>query len=407
MAQSGTAGLQAEIDAATRAGRPVRLPAATVATGTLRLPDGAHLVGVRGRTRLALTGDGPLLEAARGARVTLEDIALDGAGRPGGRERGLVQFADIAEVSVTGCEIVRFGGNGLHLERCGGRIRDNRLAEAGRSGLFALDSRGLIVEGNGVERCGENGISLWRSAKGDDGSIIRGNRIADIRADAGGTGQYGNGVAVFRAGGVIVDGNQIRRCRYTAVRCNSTSDVVVSNNVCREFGETALYVEFAFDGAVIAGNLVDGAWEGLQVTNFADHGGRLASVTGNLFRNLRAGPHIGDGHKAGGRGIFVEGDVTVTGNVIDRAERIALQLGWGPSLRDVTATGNLIRDTEIGIVVSVAPGAGAANIVGNSISGARRMAVAGMEWTKIATEDLGKPGAAPHPRVRLADNQVR
>jgi uncharacterized secreted repeat protein (TIGR03808 family) len=407
LAQPGTGVLQSGIEAATRAGRPYRLPAATVATGTLRLPDGAHLVGTPGRSRLALVGDGPLVEAARASRIVLEDIAFDGAGRPGSRERGLVTLADVAEVTVSGCEIARFGGNGLHLERCGGRILRSRLAEAGRSGLFALDSRGLAVLDNLVERCGENGISLWRSAKGDDGSIIRGNRIQDIRADAGGTGQYGNGVAVFRAGGVLVEGNQIRRCRFTAVRCNATSNAVVSGNVCREFGETALYVEFGFDGAVVSGNLVDGAWEGIQVTNFADHGGRLATVSGNVFRNLRAGPHIGDGHRAGGRGIFVEGDVAVTGNIVDRAERIGLQLGWGPSLRDVAATGNVIRDTEMGIVVSVAPGAGTASLVGNTVSGARRMAIAGMAWTEVKTADLGRPGVTPPPGIRLADNTVR
>jgi uncharacterized secreted repeat protein (TIGR03808 family) len=401
LAREGTERLQAGIDAAARAGRPYVLPPETLVSGTLRLPDGAHLVGTRGRTRLALAGDAPLIEIAKGARVRLEGIAFDGAGRPGTREGGLVQATDVAGLAMEACEIVRFGGNGLHLERCAGRVAQTRIADIGRSGLFALDSRGLSIDGNTVERCGENGVSVWRSAKGDDATIVRANRIHDIRADAGGTGQYGNGVAVFRAGGVIVEGNQIRRCRYTAIRCNATSNVIVQANSCRDFGETALYVEFAFDGAVVANNLVDTAWEGLQVTNFADHGGRIATVSGNVFRNLKAGPHIGDGHRAGGRGIFVEGDVAVTGNIVDGAERIGLQLGWGPSLRDVVATGNVIRDTEMGVVVSVAPGAGTATLSGNVISGARRMAVVGMEWTRIATEDLLKPGAKAHPRVRV------
>jgi uncharacterized secreted repeat protein (TIGR03808 family) len=401
MAREGTERLQAGIDAAARAGRPYLLPPETQVSGTLRLPDGAHLVGTRGRTRLVLAGNAPLVEVARGARVRIEGVALDGGGRPGGRDRGLIQAADATEVTVDGCEITRFGGNGLHLERSAGRLAGNRIGGIGRSGVFVLDSRGLAIEGNTVDHCGENGISVWRSAKGDDGTIVRANRIGDIRADAGGTGEYGNGVAVFRAGGVIVEGNQIRRCRYSAVRCNSTSNVIVQANNCRDFGETALYVEFAFDGAVVANNIVDTAWEGIQVTNFADHGGRMATVTGNVMRNFRAGQHIGDGHKGGGRGIFVEGDVAVTGNLIDRAERIGLQLGWGPSLRDAVATGNVIRDTELGVVVSVAPGAGTATLSGNAISGVRSMAVVGMEWTKIATDDLLKPGAKPHPRVRI------
>jgi uncharacterized secreted repeat protein (TIGR03808 family) len=404
LAREGTERLQADIDAATKLGRPCQLPAETVLTGTLRLPDGAHLIG-NSRSRLLLAGNAPLIEVARGASVRLEGVTLDGGSRAGGRERGLLHATDAKDLIVESCEITRFGGNGLHLERSAGRISNTRIAEMGRSGLFALDSRGLVIEGNTVSRCGENGLSVWRSAKGDDGTVLRANRISDIRADAGGTGQYGNGIAVFRAGGVIVEGNQIRRCRYTAVRCNSTSNVIVQGNNCQGFGETALYVEFAFDGAVVANNIVQDAWEGLQVTNFADHGGRLATVSGNVFRDLKAGPHIGDGSAGGGRGVFVEGDCAVTGNVIDRAARIGLQLGWGPSLRDVVASGNLVRDTEIGIAVSVAPGAGQAQITGNRISEARRFAIVGMEWTKVATGDLSKAGSR-HERVIVSGNVV-
>ena len=45
-----------------------------------------------------------------------------------------------------------------------------------------------------------------------------------------------------------------------------------------------------------------------------------------------------------------------------------LKLGWGPYLRDVTATGNVIRRMKIGIGVSVVEGAGPAVISGNLIS---------------------------------------
>ncbi len=152
-----------------------------------------------------------------------------------------------------------------------------------------------------MELAGENGLMVWRSAKGDDGTILRANRISDIRADAGGTGEYGNAIAVFRAGGVIVEGNQIRRAAYTAVRNNSGSNVTVANNNIAGCGEVALYAEFAFDGAVIAGNIVDGARTGIEVTNFADHGGRMAAVTGNLIRNIKASPHPGDGRAGGGQ----------------------------------------------------------------------------------------------------------
>ena len=51
-------------------------------------------------------------------------------------------------------------------------------------------------------------------------------------------------------------------------------------------GEVALYSEFAFEGAIIAQNVVDGAETGVSVANFMQ-GGRLAVVQGNIFRNLQ------------------------------------------------------------------------------------------------------------------------
>lgn len=399
--------IQREIEEATARGRPWQVPVGLTVSGRINLPDGAHLVGARGRSRIMLAGEGPLFSAQGVQRLTLQGVVFDGGGVRAGRDRGLLQFRDVSDLRIEDCGIERFGGNGLMVERCGGRVAANGFRDLGRGALFALDSRGLVVDGNVVERAGENGLMVWRSAKGDDGTILRANRISDIRADAGGTGEYGNAIAVFRAGGVIVEGNLIRRPAYTAVRNNSGSNVTVANNNIAACGEVALYSEFAFDGAVIAGNIVDGARTGIEVTNFADHGGRLATVTGNLVRNLRSGPHPGDGRAGGGQGIFVEGDASVSGNIVDRGDKCGLQLGWGPSLRDVTATGNVIRDCAVGVEVSVAPGAGQATLVGNTISAARNGAIVGMRWHEKATGDLARTGAKDWPTIRLAENSVR
>jgi uncharacterized secreted repeat protein (TIGR03808 family) len=398
--------IQREIEEATAQGRPWRVPVGLTLASRIVLPDGAHLVGARGRSRITLVGAGPLLQAERVARLTLEDVVFEG-GRAGGRDRGLLQFRDVGDLRIEGCAVERFGGNGLLIERCGGRIAGNAIRDIGRGAIFALDSRGLAIEGNTIERAGENGIMVWRSAKGDDGTIVRANRILDVRADAGGTGEYGNAVAVFRAGGVIVEGNLMRRPAYTAVRNNSGTNVTVANNNIAACGEVALYTEFAFDGASITGNIVDGARNGIEVTNFADHGGRIAAVSGNVLRNLKAGPHPGDGSLGGGKGIFVEGDAAIAGNIVDRAEGAGLQLGWGPSLRDVTASGNTIRDASVGVEISVAPGAGHATLVGNTIAGARRGAIVGMRWHERATGDLAVAGARDWPTIRLAENTIR
>lgn len=399
--------IQREIEEATARGRPWQVPAGLTLSGRINLPDGAHLVGARGRSRIALVGDGPLIVAQGVQRLTLQGVVFDGGGARAGREKGLLQFRDVPDIRMDDCAIERYGGNGVMLERCGGKVSGNNLRDLGRGAIFALDSRNLTIDGNVVERVGENGLMVWRSAKGDDGTIVRANRIGDIRADAGGTGEYGNAVAIYRAGGVIVEGNQIRRVAYTAVRNNSGTNVTVTNNNIAGCGEVALYSEFAFDGTVVAGNMVDGARTGIEVTNFADHGGRLAAVTGNVIRNIRTRAHPGDGRPGGGQGIFVEGDAAVAGNVVDRAESAGLQLGWGPSLRDVTATGNTIRDCGVGVEISVAPGAGQAMLSGNMIAGARNGAIVGMRWHERATGDLARTGARDWPTIRLADNSVR
>jgi uncharacterized secreted repeat protein (TIGR03808 family) len=123
--------------------------------------------------------------------------------------------------------------------------------------------------------------AFWSGvAPGDDGTLVIDNRIEDVTARAGGSGQYGNAVNIFRAGNVIVRGNRIRNAAFSAVRGNTASNLQIVGNTCTGLGEVALYAEFGFEGALIANNIVDGAALGVSVTNF-NQGGRLAVVQGN------------------------------------------------------------------------------------------------------------------------------
>ena len=204
---------------------------------------------------------------------------------------------------------------------------------------------------------------------GDDGTQVLDNRIEDTAAQAGGSGQNGNAINVFRAHNVTVRGNRIRNAAFSAVRGNAASNIQITNNTCTGLGEVAIYAEFGFEGAVIANNTIDGAAIGVAVTNF-NHGGRLAVVQGNLIRNLvpkrPAGTDPNDGN---GIGIGVEADTAVTGNIIENAPVAGISVGWGQYLRDVSVTGNVVRSAGVGIAVSVTPGAGSAVIADNLISG--------------------------------------
>ncbi|GAA4158486.1 hypothetical protein GCM10023069_00260 [Shinella granuli] len=268
-------------------------------------------------------------------------------------------------MTIENCEIQGSSKTAVSLQRCGGRIERSRLSGAAEYALYAVESRDLSVTGNHVFDCGNGGILIHRWEKGHDGTIVSGNRIARISATHGGTGQYGNGINIFRADAVMISNNHISGCAFSAIRANAGSNVQISGNTCLDSGETAIYSEFGFEGALVNGNLVDGAANGILIVNF-DEGGRLASVTGNVVRNLRLeGPYIHDG--AGfGFGIAVEADTVVSGNTVENAPKWGLMLGWGPYMRGLVVSGNLVRRSPVGCAVTVVEEAGSALISATS-----------------------------------------
>jgi uncharacterized secreted repeat protein (TIGR03808 family) len=319
--------------------------------------------------------------------------------------RGLIHFTDARSLRITDCAVSRAEGNGIMLEQCEGAVTGTTITDAADTALFANNSRGLIISANIIRGSGNGGIRVWQSVKRDDGTIVADNTIDDTLARAGGSGENGNAINVFRAGGVIVRNNVIRRAAFTAVRGNAAADIQILGNNCAALGEVAIYSEFGFEGAVIANNVVDGAAVGVSVTNF-NNGGRLAVVQGNVIRNLTPRRPQG-GEDFAGLGIAVEADTAVTGNVIDNAPFMGISVGAGKYLRDVTVSGNVVRGAGIGIGVSVTPGAGNAAITGNLIAGARRGAIVGMQWDKPLPGDLAKDGAARYPQLTIANNRVR
>ena len=362
-----------------------------------------------GATRLVLEGEGPLLFADRAARIALSGLVLDGADRSLGDDRGLVDFSNVGEATISDCVVERSGGVGLRLRACGGRIERNAIRDIAAGGVFTTDATGLIISDNRLDRCGDNGIQVWRSIRGDDGARVSGNRVSDIRNVSGGTGQYGNGISIFRAGGVLVTNNTIRRCAFSAVRNNGGAGVIISENSCADLGEIAILAEFEFEGCIISDNSIDGAVGSVEMANFASNGKAAppSAPAISVFVRSEAEPKPFSGHEFGYEcGIKVEADATVVGNVIEGAPWVGILVGWGPSLRDVAVQGNVVRDAPIGIGVSIVDGAGSAVIADNMISAASRGAVLGMNWDRPVTSDLARGGAAP-PQLRVSGNQVR
>jgi uncharacterized secreted repeat protein (TIGR03808 family) len=399
--------LQRAIDEAARALTPLALPPGVYRTGMLRLQSGTQLVGVRGATRLIFTGGASMLSGEGARSIGLTNITLDGGGIPLPTRRGLVHCLDGRDIRITDCEIASSGGGGIWFENVSGDVNGNIITKSAATAILSFDAQGLLISRNTIVGTNDNGIEILRTTIGDDGTQVFDNRIEDIKAGPGGSGQYGNAINAFRAGNVIVRGNRIRNCDYSAVRGNSASNIQITGNSISDVREVALYSEFSFEGAVIANNTVDGAAVGVSVCNF-NEGGRIAVVQGNIIRNLLAKRPIGTApDDDAGVGIYVEADTSVTGNVIENAPSFGIIAGWGKYLRDVVISGNVIRNTFVGVGVSVAPGAGTALVNNNMISETPRGAVVGLDHARPITPDLSNEGAQRFAQVVIGTNAVR
>ncbi|WP_035671216.1 TIGR03808 family TAT-translocated repetitive protein [Bradyrhizobium liaoningense] len=402
-----TRALQRAIDEAARAQMPLALPPGVYRSGLLRLPNGSQLIGVRGATKLVFTGGASMIQSDGSDAIGLSGITFDGGNIPLPTRRGLIHVLGGRDVRMADCQITQSGGSGIWLEQVAGDVSGNIFTSIALTAVVSFDARGLSVSRNTIIGTNDNGIEILRTAIGDDGTLVADNRIEDIKAGPGGSGQYGNAINAFRAGNVIVRGNRIRNCDYSAVRGNSASNIHITGNSVSDVREVALYSEFAFEAAVIANNMVDGAAVGVSVCNF-NEGGRIAVVQGNIIRNLIPKRPIGTApDDDAGVGIYIEADTSVTGNVIENAPSYGIVAGWGKYLRDVAITGNVIRKALAGVGVSVVPGAGTALVNNNMISETPRGAVVGLDHARAVTSDLSADGAQRFAQVMVSGNAVR
>ena len=395
--------MQQAVREAAAQGLPLLLAPGSYRAGGITLPFECTIVGAGVTTAIIAAGDQPVFSSEGQRAITLADFSIVGGG--GGAASGgsgLIALTGCSDLTLRNLSLSGGPGDGLHLDGCAGLVENCTISGLAGTGIFANDSAGLRLTGNTISICGNGGIRVWRSEPGQDGTIIAHNRVATIASNGGGNGQNGNGINVFRADGVSILGNQISGCAFSAIRLNTTANTVVSNNSCLQSGEVAIFSEFAFSGSIIADNVVDGAAAGISMTNF-DQGGRLAVCSGNLVRNIAPLSVVNPDTIP--FGIVAQADAVVSGNVVEGVPGRGIGAGWGPYLRDVVISGNLVRDCEIGIGVSVVDGAGPVRIDGNMVSGALRAGLAGMAWQDIVTDDLVGQ-AYRFANVSLGDNSL-
>ena len=378
----------------------LELPAGEIAASGIEIKRGLTIRGIPGRTRLVSPDGKPVFLIATADPVTLNGLTFDGSNS--GSDQPLISAEGATALSISDCQFGNTPGDALHLEGAGGRIGGNRFTHIGRTAIFSRDAKGLVISENTITDIGNNAIQVWTSVPAEDGTIVVNNRIARVDYTDGGTGQNGNGVIVFRAGNVIVSGNRISDCAFTAVRNNAGANCQIVNNNISRMGEVAIYCEFAFAGAVVSGNIIEDTGLGISITNFND-GGRLATVANNVVRRCK-GP--GTLKETSGVGIHTEGDATVTGNVVEDTRDAGISLGWGPHSRTLMATGNIVRNTKNGIRFSMTRGADVVLIANNRISGATQASIIGYDHSNPATGDLGLPDAEIPAGLQISNNLV-
>jgi uncharacterized secreted repeat protein (TIGR03808 family) len=402
-----TAALQSALDAAHADGRTLVLPAGEIFVKDLNFPAKIRVTGTPGATNLMLHGSGTSI----GRAYLAMDLELDGigfsggvAGQPASGNGGLLEIDGSFSVRIVNCTFLFGAANGLSITNSSATIEDCDFADFAEAAIFSQDSAGLMIRGNRIRTCGNGGILVWRSEKGHDGSIITGNQIEAIDWKGGGNGQNGNGINLFRAGDVVVSDNVITGCAFSAIRLNATDNCQVTGNLCRTSGEVAIFSEFEFTASVIANNIIDGAAQGISITNMLE-GGTLAVCTGNIVRNITASSAVNPDTR--GVGIYAEAETAITGNSVSAVDGIGIGVGFGPYRRNVVVNGNTVSAVTYGIAVSVVdePPSGPVSITGNQISGASAGAMVGMRWDEMVERDLAA-NAANYPHVQVANNQV-
>jgi uncharacterized secreted repeat protein (TIGR03808 family) len=375
--------LQAALDHAAGSGQVLRLPHGAIRAQGLNFPGNLLIEGVPGSTEISPATGGVIGSLHERGSLVLRDIAF--AGRGSAKETPVLLSFEYGDgIALERCAFRAAPGVAVGLFDAAVTISDCVFSDIGDAAIHATDSRGLVLSGNRIDGCGNAGIRIWRGERGPDGSIVTANRIANIDWRGGGNGQNGNGINVFNADEVIIASNHIADCAFTAVRLNTTTNTQVTGNTCLRSGEVAIFSEFAFSGSVIANNIVDGAATGISITNL-DSGGQLAVCAGNIVRNIT--PTSAVNPDTIPIGIFAEADTAITGNTVQNVPGIAIAAGYGPFLRNVLISGNVVSESDIGIGVSVVDGAGAVQI-GDNVVSARQHAIVGLAWTNIVETDL-------------------
>lgn len=382
--------LQTVIDAARSAELPLFLRAGTFLSDKIDITPSSgggnslYMWAVPGTVTIQLQQDDDyLLGIDSVGRVRVTGITFDGAGRnlTASTNPGLLRIegSSAADFLIADCEVVNSSKNGISVLGVGnGTIARNRI-ELCDTAIVTLDSV-TQIEDNTINWMNNNGIMVWTSTLTGNGTVIKNNFIQGIENDDGGTGQYGNGINIYRAGNVKILSNTIYTAKYSAIRLNAASDCYISENYCWNLRESAIFLEAPGEGenlygGIVTGNSISTAGNGISVANSGLYGdgvargvvvsnNRIVAITRNSINDPGYTPPV-----TGGFGIAVEGRCEVCGNLLDEVEGPGITLGVNDAAENLSAVGNLIYNASMSIAYSANSAAGPLLIVGNLMRG--------------------------------------
>ncbi len=390
--------LQFLLEKAARSGLPLFLRGGDYRVANIKLPANITLFGVFNASRLIAAKNEPVLIANGEKNITINNIVIDGGNNS---NQHLIFFNRASDFLLEKIKLRNSQAGGFYLENCRGTISQCDIANIKRAAIHLQNCNSMLVSNNRIENCKNGGILIWRYESGYDGSIITNNKISKIGSESG-SGQNGNGINAYQADEIIIANNNITDCAFSAIRVNSTNNVIINANICTNCQEVAIFSEFAFSASIISDNLIDRAALGISVSNF-DYGGRLAIISNNIVRNIF--PYSPTNPDVRPTGIYAEADSSIHANLVENVPGIGIVAGWGPYLRNVMVKQNTLRETKIGIAVSVVEGVGSAYISDNIIEKYSLYSIIGMRWLDIKGEDLSKR-PDQFPMHKITDNYV-
>jgi hypothetical protein len=230
---------------------------------------------------------------ANTANIEIVGLRLDGNNvTMTNNQSALVRAINAAThpVIVRDCELKNSNQNGVSAVS-GGRliVTGNNIHDCGADGVRILTTLTQTIANNYIHDCGLGGIRALPSATGSsfaftEGCTITGNVIREIRDDIGDNGPYGNGINVFRLGGVAITGNTIQNCEWSFVRLNDADHSVVTGNACHHNdNDPGIFCEFGARHITVSGNtLEDCRQDGIAFANVDDGAVGLVANGNNI-----------------------------------------------------------------------------------------------------------------------------